>query len=165
MPTDDIQEQIVKYLTDLHSTEEHAIASLKVGAAEVKDEELAHVLGQHLVETREHERLVRERLQALGHSPSALKDTMSKGLAAVTGAVSTAAADTTGKIAIQAYAMEHLEIASYRMLHAVAYTAQDTETAELAERILQEEAAAAVKLDILIEQAAMVGLPQTATAI
>ncbi len=161
MPTDDLQEQIVKYLTDVHSTEENAASQLRSGAEAVEDAQLAEVLRDHLAETEEHERLVRSRLEALDASPSTLKDVAQKGVAAMGGALAGAAPDTTGKIAIQAFATEHLEIASYRSLRAVALRAGDTETAALAEQIEAQEQAAAQKLDALLEQAALVGLPQT----
>ena len=164
MSADDIREQLVKYLTDVHSTEENAINQLKTGADAVKDERLAQVLREHLAETEEHERLVRERLEAYDESPSKLKDVAQKGAAALTGVMAGAAPDTTGKVAIQAYSFEHLEIAAYRMLRTVAERAGDQETAQVAERILAEEQAAAEKLDHLIEEAAVVGLPQTTNA-
>lgn len=162
MPADDLQEQIVKYLTDVHSVEENAAAQLRTGADAVQDDQLALVLREHLAETEEHERLVRERLEALDASPSTLKDVAQKGVAAIGGAMSGAAPDTTGKVAIQAFATEHLEIASYRSLRAAALHAGDSGTADMAERILVQEQAAAQKLDALLEQAALVGLPQTA---
>jgi ferritin-like metal-binding protein YciE len=164
MPADDIREQIVKYLTDVHSTEENAADQLRTGADSVHDGQLAQVLRDHLQETEEHERLIRARLEALDASPSKLKDIAQKGAAAVGGALSGAAPDTTGKVAIQAFATEHLEIASYRSLRAVAQYAGDTETAALAERILVQEQAAAEKLDALLDRAALVGLPQSAAA-
>jgi ferritin-like metal-binding protein YciE len=164
MPADDIREQIVKYLTDVHSTEENAASQLRTGAEAVQDERLAQVLREHLGETEEHERLVRARLEALDASPSKLKDVAQKGVAAVGGALSGAAPDTTGKVAIQAFATEHLEIASYRSLRAVAQQAGDVETVTMAERILTQEQAAAQKLDDLLEQAALVGLPHPAAA-
>jgi ferritin-like metal-binding protein YciE len=164
MAADDIREQIVKYLTDVHSTEENAANQLRTGAEAVNDERLAGVLREHLRETEEHERLVRSRLEALDASPSKLKDAAQKGVAALGGALSGSAPDTTGKVAIQAFATEHLEIASYHSLRAVAQQAGDTETVALAERILVQEQAAAQKLDALLEQAALVGAPQTAAA-
>ncbi|MFZ1997330.1 MAG: DUF892 family protein [Solirubrobacteraceae bacterium] len=164
MPADDIREQIVKYLTDVHSTEENAADQLRTGADSVQDDQLARVLRDHLQETEEHERLIRARLEALDATPSKLKDVAQKGMAAVGGALSGAAPDTTGKVAIQAFATEHLEIASYRSLRAVAQYAGDTETAALAERILVQEQAAAEKLDALLDRAALIGLPQSAAA-
>lgn len=164
MAPDSVQEQVVTYLADVHSTEENAIEMLKAGAQSVDDQRLASVLREHLAETEEQERLVRERLEALGFSPSKLKDLAQKGGAMASGALAKSAPDTTGKIAIQAFAFEHLEIASYRALRAVARHAGDEETAQLAERILGQEQAAAQKLDGLLEQAAVAGLPQQGAA-
>jgi ferritin-like metal-binding protein YciE len=161
MAADNIQEQIVKYLADVHSTEENAITQLRAGADAVQDDQLAAILRGHLRETEEHERLVRERLEALDAGPSKLKDVAQKGVAAVGGALSGAAPDTTGKVAIQAFATEHLEIASYRSLRAVAKHAGDTETAAMAEQILAQEQTAAAKLDDVLEHTALIGLPQS----
>jgi ferritin-like metal-binding protein YciE len=164
MAADDIQSQLVKYLQDAHSTEENAIQQLRTGAESVSDDNLAEALRQHLSETEEHERLIRERLEAYDESPSKLKDMAQKGAAAMTGAMAGAAPDTTGKVAIQAFAFEHLEIATYRSLRTVAERAGDQETVQVAERILVQEEAAAQKLDGLLEQAALVGLPKSAAA-
>jgi len=163
MPADDIQGQIVKYLEDVHSTEQNAITQLKAGAEAVEHGGPAALLRRHLAESEEHERLTRERLEALGASPSGLKDVVQKGVAAVTGVVSGSAPDTTGKIAIQAFAFEHLEIASYRSLRAAAQLAGDQETVALAARILAEEEAAAQGISDVLEDAAITGLPQTAS--
>jgi ferritin-like metal-binding protein YciE len=164
MPADTLQGQVVKYLTDVHGAEENAIAMLRTGADTVDDHRITAVLREHLAETEEHERLVRARLEGLGESPSKLKDLAAKGGALLSGMTAKGAPDSTGKVVIQAFAFEHLEIASYRMLRTVAVNAGDTETAALAERILGEEQAAASKLDALIEEAAVVGVPQEAGA-
>jgi ferritin-like metal-binding protein YciE len=164
MPQDNIREQLVAYLRDAHATEENALKQLRTGADSVSKPELAAVLRQHLRETEEHEQLVRERLEAYDAGPSALKDLASKGGALATGAVAKAAPDTSGKIAIQAYAFEHLEIASYRMLHRVAVQAGDEATARVAGRILEQERAAAAKLDGLLEDVAEHDLHQQGVA-
>ena len=154
MPADDLQQQLVKYLEDVHSTEQNAISQLRDGADSAEDQELASAFRQHLAETEEHERLISERLEAYGASPSSLKDTAQKGAAKVTGMLAKAAPDTSGKLAIQAYAFEHLEIASYRMLREVAHRAGDTQTVAVAERILTQEQAAAKHIGGLLEQVA-----------
>jgi len=162
MAPNTLQEQLVKYLTDVHSTEQNALEQLRTGAESVEDPQLAGVLREHLAETEEQERLLRERLEAYAATPSKIKDLAQKGGAMASGALAKSAPDTTGKVAIQAYAFEHLEIASYRMLRTVAERAGDQETVQMAERILDQERAAAEKLDGLIEQAAVSGLPQQA---
>ncbi len=154
MPQDPLQEQLVKYLTDVHSTEQNALSTLQAGADGAGNEELAGAFRDHLIETREHEQLIKARLDAHGASPSALKDVAQKGVAAVTGALASAAPDTAGKMAIQAFAFEHLEIASYRMLRQVAERAGDQETVTVADRILEQERAAAEKLSGLLERVA-----------
>jgi ferritin-like metal-binding protein YciE len=154
MPQNSLQEQLIKYLTDVHSTEQNAISTLRAGADSVDDHELAGVFREHLAETEEHERLVKQRLEALDAGPSTLKDVAQKGIATVTGAVANAAPDTAGKMAIQAYAFEHLEIASYRMLRQVAERAGDYETVQVADQILAQEHAAAEKLSGLLERVA-----------
>ena len=51
-----------------------ALAQLKAAPEIAGDERLAAPFEQHLQETREHERLVREALEARGADPSGLKD-------------------------------------------------------------------------------------------
>ncbi|MFZ0043127.1 MAG: DUF892 family protein [Solirubrobacteraceae bacterium] len=154
MPGDNLQEQLVKYLTDVHSTEENALAQLRTGSESVDDPQLAQVFREHLAETEEHERLITQRLEAYDASPSKLKDIAQKGGAMASGMLAKSAPDTDGKMAIQAYAFEHLEIASYRMLRLVAQRAGDQETVQVAEQILQQEQSAAQKLEGLLDQVA-----------
>lgn len=162
MPADTLQDQIVKYLTDVHSLEANAITQLKNGAEASTDPQLTAALQKHLAETEQQEQLVRARLEALHASPSAIKDLAQKGWAAATGVASSVAPDTTGKIAITAYMFEHLEIASYRSLRAVAERAGDVETAQLAETILGQEQTTADTISGLIEQVALESVPQAA---
>jgi ferritin-like metal-binding protein YciE len=157
-------EQLVSYLTDVHSTEQNALTQLKTGAEAAGHPRLAEAFREHLAETQEQERLVRERLQAHDAEPSKLKDAAQKGGAMVTGTVAKAAPDTTGKLAIQAYAFEHLEIASYRMLRVVAERAGDQETARVAEQILAQEQEAASKLDALLEDVSAYDVDQQQAA-
>lgn len=154
MAAENLQEQLVKYLSDVHSAEENAITQLRTGAESAEEPALATVFRQHLTETEEHERLVRERLEAHGEKPSTLKDVAQKGGAMLSGMMAKGAPDTSGKLAIQAFAFEHLEIASYRMLRQVAERAGDIETVQVASRILGEEEAAAQKLGSMLEQVA-----------
>jgi ferritin-like metal-binding protein YciE len=162
MPADTLQDQIVKYLTDVHSLEANAIDQLTNGVKASDDPQLTAALREHLTETEEQERLVRARLEALGGSPSTVKDLAQRGWAAMTGLAANASPDTTGKIVITAYMFEHLEIASYRSLRAVAEHAGDTVTAELAERIIGEEQATADKLSGMLEHVALASVPQVA---
>ena len=60
----DIDTQLTKYLTDAHSIEEQALAQLERAPDMAGAFELADALRVHLTETQEHERLVRELLDA-----------------------------------------------------------------------------------------------------
>src|SRR5204862_6611469 len=71
---DDINTQLDKYLTDVHSIEEQALAQLRTAPDIAGEPELARVFSEHLKETEEQERLVRERLEAHDGGPSRIKD-------------------------------------------------------------------------------------------
>jgi ferritin-like metal-binding protein YciE len=160
MASETLKEKLVDYLTDVHSAEENALQMLRTGVDSVDEPRLADALREHLAETEEHEHLVRERLEAHGAGTSTVKDVVGKGGAMASGAVAKIAPDTSGKTAIQSYAFEHLEIASYRMLRLVADQAEDPQTVQVADRILAQEQAAAQKLEELLEPVAQHDLEQ-----
>ena len=97
--------------------------------------------------------MVEERLEQRGGSPSKLKDAALRVGALNWGAFFAAQPDTPAKLAAFAYAFEHLEIGGYELLRRVADRARDPETAQLAQRILADERAAAEKVWSLLGQA------------
>ena len=64
MTPNNFQEQLTKYLTDAHSIEEQALAQMGGARASRETRSSRPPSTQHLTETEEHERLVRERLEA-----------------------------------------------------------------------------------------------------
>ena len=82
----------------------------------------------HLRETEEQERLVREQLERLGAKPSSVKDVA--GRVGGWGMILFARVnpDTPGKLAMHAYAYEHMELAAYELLRRVALRAGDEQT-------------------------------------
>jgi ferritin-like metal-binding protein YciE len=142
----DVEKHLVDYLTDAHAIENQAIGLLENGPELVDDAQLAALFREHLAETREHQRLVQERLEAHGASPSKLKDLVMKAGAINWGGFFGAHPDTVGKLNAFAYAFEHLEIGGYEQLKRVAQRANDVDTSHVARRILEEERAAAEKL-------------------
>src|SRR4051812_49948700 len=74
MTPSDVQEQLVKHLTDMHSIEVQAQAQMKAAPKMAGTEELARIYEEHERETAEQKRMVDERLEAHGESPSKLKD-------------------------------------------------------------------------------------------
>jgi len=145
--TTTITTQLAGYLSDAHSIEEQALAQLRSAPDMAGEDRLAAALDAHLGETEVHERLVRERLDALGESPSRMKDMImalgGKGFLAF----ARSQPDTPGKLAAHAYSYEHLEIASYELLARVARLAGDAETEQMAERILPDERHMAERLE------------------
>ncbi len=140
---DDLSEQLRKYLADAHALEEQAIQLLERAPKLVDSGPLAEAFEEHLAESREHAELVEARLQALGGDPSGLKDAALRLGALNWGAFFQGHPDTPGKLAAFAYAFEHLEIGGYEQLKRVAERAGDSETAALADRILEQERNAA----------------------
>jgi ferritin-like metal-binding protein YciE len=150
---DDLGEQLNSYLSDAHAIENQAIGLLSKGPDIVGQGELAAAMEEHLVETREHQRLIEQRLEARGASPSKIKDAGMRLGALNWGGFFGAQPDTPAKLAGFAYAFEHLEIAAYELLRRVAQRAGDVETVAAAERILPEEREAAQKIHSLFDAA------------
>jgi ferritin-like metal-binding protein YciE len=150
---DDVGKQLGKYLGDAHAIEAQAIQLLDKGSSIAGSPELSAAYEEHLSETREHESLIKGRLEARGESPSKLKDAALSLGALNWGGFFGAQPDTPAKLAGFSYAFEHLEIASYELLRRVAQRAGDAETAAVAERILVQERAAAQKVHTLFEPA------------
>ncbi|HEY2437011.1 MAG TPA: DUF892 family protein [Solirubrobacteraceae bacterium] len=139
MAPENLQEQLVKYLTDAHSIEEQALAQLKTAPKIAGDPQIAHVFSDHLVETEAHERLVRERLEALGAKPSKVKDLAGALTGKGFGAFAVAQPDTPGKLVVHAFSYEHMEEAAYDLLGRVAAQAGDEETVQTARGIERQE--------------------------
>jgi ferritin-like metal-binding protein YciE len=134
-----IQEQLTKYLADAHSIEVQALAQLRTAPDLAGDHELAANFREHLRETEEHERLVREALETRGAKPSRPKDVImaigGKGFLLF----ARLQPDTPGKLHAHAYSYEALELASYELLARAADRAGDTGVVEIAQRIRDEE--------------------------
>jgi ferritin-like metal-binding protein YciE len=161
---DDLGEQLGKYLADAHAIEAQAVQLLEKGSELAGDPELARLYSEHLEETRGHERLVEQRLDARGGDPSSLKDAALR-LGALNWGAFFRAPDTPGKLAAFAYAFEHLEIAGYEELKRVAARVGDAETTAAADRILAEERAAAGKLAGAFGRAVEASLRETLASI
>src|SRR3954470_16282818 len=141
-----IDEQLVKYLTDVHSIEQQALVQMKAAPDIAGTPDLAHIFREHLTETEEQERRVVRRLEAHGASPNRVKDVAGDvgGRAFVLFARSQP--DTPGKLTAHAYSYEHMDVAAYELLTRIAQRAGDAETAEVAHTNLHEEATMARRL-------------------
>jgi ferritin-like metal-binding protein YciE len=139
----DVEAQLVKALKDAHAIEKQATRLLQAAKQVTKDSEIGAIFSAHLMQTEEHERYVAERLDARGQSPSKFKDVAAQVGAFGLGGLVAAAPDTPIRLVSVAFAFENLEIAHYRLLRLLAERSGDRETLEVAERILEQEEAAA----------------------
>lgn len=162
---DDIQEELSRYLEDAHALEGQSIQLLEKAPGMAGDPRLADAFKEHLIETREHQRLVEARLQARHTRPSRLKDAALRLGALNWGMFFAAQPDTPTKLAGFAYAVEHLEVAAYELLRRVAQRAGDTESQGVAERILAQERAAGLTIHGLFDAAIEAGLREQGVAI
>src|SRR5215217_3809270 len=153
MTADTIDEQITKYLTDAHSIEEQALAQMRLAPRVAADAELKRIFAEHLRETEEHERLVREQLDARGAKPSTVKDVA--GRVGGWGMILFARVnpDTPGKLAMHAYSYEHMELATYELLRRIAERGHDEPVRSMAERIGGQERAMADRIATMWDRA------------
>ena len=139
----DIQTQLVKYLRDAHAMEQQSIKMLQKAEKIAGDVPLEQLFHGHLSDSEQHERYVKERLEALGERPSIVEDMAQKGTAFALGALVQVMPDTAAKLLAVAFAFESFEIASYTMLREVAERASDPDTVAMCDRILPVERQAA----------------------
>jgi ferritin-like metal-binding protein YciE len=141
-----LPEQLTKYLTDLHSIEEQALAQMRLAPRIAGDSELQRIFVEHLNETEEHERLVRDQLERRGAGPSTVKDVA--GRVGGWGMILFARVnpDSPGKLAMHAYAYEHMELAAYELLRRIAERAGDEPVRAMAEQIGGQERAMADRI-------------------
>jgi ferritin-like metal-binding protein YciE len=155
---DKMRDQMVAYLKDAHALEQMSLTMTATSAKAAKDPVLRAVFEHHHEETQQHERLVRERIEAYGEKTSTIKDVGARVAALAKGAAAMVPGDTAGRLARDGYVQEHTEIASYELLRRVADRVGDRETADVAERILANERETAEKLSATWDHAADLSL-------
>ncbi|MDQ3770072.1 MAG: ferritin-like domain-containing protein [Actinomycetota bacterium] len=136
----DIDKQLVRYLNDAHGMELQSMEMLTKAIEISGDMQLSR---GHLNDTPAHERYVKQRLEAMGQSPSTLKNIGAKAGAKGLGMLTQVMPDTPAKLAGIAFAYENFEIASYKMLRKVAEIAEDEETVSMCDRLIPVERQAA----------------------
>src|SRR3954453_14601100 len=158
---DDIGKDLVKYLRDAHALEAQAIQLLESGPKIAELDALAEAFREHLDQTREHQRLIDERLAAHDSGPSRFQAGALRAGALNLGTFFKAQPDTPAKLPGFGYAFEALEVGAYELLTRVARRAGDEETVAVAQRILGEEQTAAEHVAATWDAAAAAGLEAT----
>ena len=158
----DLETQLLTYLIGAHAIEIHSLQLLAEAIELMGDEKLAEIYRAHSLETEEHAREIAERLAAHNRTASLPPDA-GLGLDALGMRLSSGDGRATpASLAIAAYALENLEIAAYHLLHGVARRAGDRGTVAIAERILEQEEAAAEHIASTFDRALAVSLGELA---
>jgi ferritin-like metal-binding protein YciE len=146
MAPNSLDEQLTKYLTDIHSIEEQALAQMRLAPRLAGAAELQRIFVEHENETAEHERLVRAQLERRGAKPSMVKDIA--GRVGGWGMILFARVnpDSPGKLAMHAYSYEHMELAAYALLQRIAERAGDEPVRAMADQIGAQESAMADRI-------------------
>jgi ferritin-like metal-binding protein YciE len=162
MAPDNLQEQLTKYLTDVHSIEQQALAQMHVAPGLASDEQIARAFSRHLAETEEHERLIRERLEARDASPSVVKDITGLVTGHGFGLFAAFQPDTPGKLVAHAFSYEHMEEGAYDVLGMIATRAGDEATLEAAREIEAQEHEMGDRLETMFDRVVDVVLGDSA---
>jgi ferritin-like metal-binding protein YciE len=141
MPASTSEEQLTKYLTDAYSIEKQALAQLRMAPKMAGGPKLEQAFKEHLAETEGQERLVEQRLEAHGGSPSKIKNAVMAAGGVGFALFAKFNPDTPGKLTAHSYSYEALEQASYEALMHVAERFGDQETVEAAQKIRDQEVA------------------------
>jgi ferritin-like metal-binding protein YciE len=147
MADDKLQEKLADYVEDAHAMEQNDLKMLDSIISTTDDPEVKEMVQNHKRETEEHERRMRERLEAIGRGTSTRKQAQAVGAALLKGVGDQARGDKAGKNARDGYMAEHLEIAAYQLLERLAKKAGDTETAEAARLNRADEEEMARRID------------------
>jgi ferritin-like metal-binding protein YciE len=155
--------KLVQWLNEAHAKEAELEADLTAHIALTEKQPYKKRLREHLKETRDHKRSVARRIKQLGGTastgpdvpgvPKVVGETAGKAVAGVKGQVGAARAFVTSqpethlRNAQEELREEHVEIALYTRLEALAEEVGDRDTAQLARSIRRDEERMAKFLD------------------
>ena len=145
--SDDLKAQLVKHIDEAIAMEQNVMRMLDSMIGTTDDDGIKEDLRLHKAETEGQIDRLTTRLDAHGASPSMVREAGGIAQALMKSALDVVRPEKAGRNARDAYATEHLEIASYHLLERVAMRAGDEETAEVARRNREEEEAMARTLD------------------
>src|ERR687897_1660779 len=142
-----LQRKLVDYVQDAHAMEQNVSTMLDSMISTTDDPQITEMLKHHKQQTEEHERRLRERLDAMGAGTSTTKSVGGLGAALFKGVGDVARTDKPTKNARDGFMTEHMEIAAYELLERLAKRAGDEQTAEVARQNRADEEAMANKIE------------------
>ena len=145
-PMTELDSQLNKHIDEALAMENNVLRMLDGMIETTHKQEIKNDLRHHKVETEEHVNRLQRRLEERGATPSMVREATGVMGALMKSVVDLARGEKAGRNARDAYATEHLEIASYQLLERIAERAGDTETAEVARQNRADEEAMAKKI-------------------
>jgi ferritin-like metal-binding protein YciE len=142
-PVTDLQAQLVKHIDEAHALEQNVLRMLDGMIQTTDDPEILDRLEHHKLETQQHATTMKRRLESHGAEPSMVRQAAGMLEALMKMPLDLVRGEKAGRNARDAYATEHLEIASYQLLRRVAERAGDEETAAACQEIIEQERAMA----------------------
>jgi ferritin-like metal-binding protein YciE len=142
---EDPRDRLIRYLDDACAMESGAATVLQTFLDEANYPAAKQELEAHLMAAKDHGLQIEKRLRELGGQPSTSKGFFNNLMGKLSDMLHAAhdPYDKTTQDLIKAYAMDHLCVGAYASLAAFSRAYGDTTTAELAEKIMGEAAAAA----------------------
>lgn len=147
MASEELKGQLVKHVDEAYAMEQNVLRMLDGMIETTEDEEIKDELRHHKIETERHAERMQQRLEALGASPSVVKEVGGIAGALMKSVLDMARPEKAGRNARDGYTTEHMEIASYQLLERIALRAGDEATAEAARENRADEEAMAKKLE------------------
>ncbi len=141
-----LKAQLTKHIDEAHAMEQGVMRMLDSMISTTDDPDILRDLQQHKTETQEHADSMASRLAAYDLSPSVMRQAGGVLEALAKLPLDLIRAEKAGRNARDAFATEHMEIASYELLRRIAQRAGDDETAHAAAEIILEEQAMADKI-------------------
>ena len=147
MASDQLKDQLTKHIDEAYAMEQNVLRMLDGIINTTDDAEIREEFREHKLQTERQAERLEQRLEAHGAAPSMVREAGGI-LGALTKMVGDVArTEKAGRNARDAYATEHMEIASYNLLERVAQHAGDEATAEVARQNRSEEEEMAKKID------------------
>jgi ferritin-like metal-binding protein YciE len=142
-----LKERLVTHIDEAYALERNVLRLLDRMIETTEDRELKQELRQHRLETERHADRMQQRLEAHSATPSLVKQARMIAGALIKSVVDRGRGEQPSRNARDAYATEHLEIASYQLLERLARRAGDEETAAAARENRQDEEQLAKRLE------------------
>ncbi len=163
--TEELEHQLIKHIDEAYAMEQNVLRMLDSMISTTEDPAIKDALRDHRLETeKQADRLVR-RLEAHGAAPSKVREGVGIVQALMKSVLDATRSEKAGRNARDAYATEHLEIASYELLARIADRAGDEETAQAARESLAEEVAMAKKIEANWDRFAELSLREAGVAV